>query len=195
MKIIGVACGGYTSEREISLKSGSFIFNLICDANFECYKIEINKSNCFVIDKLGNKFSLNKKNFQLIGGLELWKHLIYELNELGSEIYIDTDSTRVINDCNVDSKLSNVIAYPRKKQYIEIENDPDNDLSPANLMLENFLDTYVTDEDEIIVLTHVTSPFLKKETIKSVVEKYREGDFEYIHSVNKEKDFGFLESL
>ena len=64
MKIIGVACGGYTSEREISLKSGSFIFNLICDANFECYKIEINKSNCFVIDKLGNKFSLNKKNFQ-----------------------------------------------------------------------------------------------------------------------------------
>ena len=61
MKIIGVACGGYTSEREISLKSGSFIFNLICDANFECYKIEINKSNCFVIDKLGNKFSLNKK--------------------------------------------------------------------------------------------------------------------------------------
>ena len=138
---------------------------------------------------------INKKNFQLIGGLELWKHLIYELNELGSEIYIDTDSTRVINDCNVDSKLSNVIAYPRKKQYIEIENDPDNDLSPANLMLENFLDTYVTDEDEIIVLTHVTSPFLKKETIKSVVEKYREGDFEYIHSVNKEKDFGFLENF
>ena len=35
MKKVGVACGGYTSEREISLKSGSFIFNLICDANFE----------------------------------------------------------------------------------------------------------------------------------------------------------------
>ena len=64
MKIIGVACGGYTSEREISLKSGNFIFNLIRDSNFECYKIEINKSNYLVVDKSGNKFSLNKKNFQ-----------------------------------------------------------------------------------------------------------------------------------
>tara|TARA_A100001011_G_scaffold312637_1_gene330162 strand:- start:6608 stop:7579 length:972 start_codon:yes stop_codon:yes gene_type:complete len=64
MKIIGVACGGYTSEREISLKSGNLIFNLIRDSNFECYKIDINKSNYFVIDKSGKKFSLNKKNFQ-----------------------------------------------------------------------------------------------------------------------------------
>ena len=31
MKVIGVACGGYTSEREISLKSGNLIFNLIKD--------------------------------------------------------------------------------------------------------------------------------------------------------------------
>ena len=138
---------------------------------------------------------INKKNFQLIGGLELWKHLIYELNELGSEIYIDTDSDKVIGDCNDDPRLSNVTAYPRRKEYIEIENDPNNDLSPANLMLENFLDTYVTDEDETIVLTHVTSPFLKKETIKNVVEKYKMREFEYIHSVNKEKDFGFLESF
>tara|TARA_B100001989_G_scaffold182981_1_gene133099 strand:+ start:1879 stop:2850 length:972 start_codon:yes stop_codon:yes gene_type:complete len=64
MKIIGVACGGYTSEREISLKSGNFIFNLIRDSNFECYKIEIDKRNYLVIDKSGNKFSLNKENFQ-----------------------------------------------------------------------------------------------------------------------------------
>ena len=60
MKVIGVACGGYTSEREISLKSGNFMFNLIRDSNFECYKIDINRSNYFVIDKSNNKFSLNK---------------------------------------------------------------------------------------------------------------------------------------
>ena len=64
MKVIGVACGGYTSEREISLKSGNFIFNLIKDSNFECFKIDINKSNYLVIDKSGKKFSLNNKNFQ-----------------------------------------------------------------------------------------------------------------------------------
>ena len=66
MKVIGVACGGFTSEREISLKSGDFMFNLIRDSNFECYKIDINKSDYFVIDKSGNKFSLNKKNFQFL---------------------------------------------------------------------------------------------------------------------------------
>ena len=138
---------------------------------------------------------INKKNFQLIGNLELWKHLIYELNKLGSKIYIDTDASDVIRDCSVDPKLSNVIAYPRKNEYIKIENDPNNNLSPANLMLENFLDTYVTDEDEMIILTHVTSPFLKKETIVDVMKKYESGEFEYIHSVNMEKDFGFLESF
>ena len=114
---------------------------------------------------------INKKNFQLIGNLELWKHLIYELNKLGSKIYIDTDASDVIRDCSVDPKLSNVIAYPRKNEYIKIENDPNNNLSPANLMLENFLDTYVTDEDEMIILTHVTSPFLKKETIVDVIQR------------------------
>ena len=51
MKVIGIACGGYTSEREISLKSGNFMFNLIRDSNFECYKIDINRSNYFAIDK------------------------------------------------------------------------------------------------------------------------------------------------
>ena len=125
---------------------------------------------------------VNKKNFQLIGGLELWKHLIYELNELGSEIFIDTDSEKVIQDCKADSNLSNVTAYPRKNRFVEIENDPNNHLSPANLMLENFLDTYVVDEDEVIILTHVTSPFLKKKTVLNVLELYNSGKFEYIHS-------------
>ena len=66
MKVIGIACGGYTSEREISLKSGNFMFDLIRDSNFECYKIDINRSNYFAIDKSGNKFSLNKKNFRFL---------------------------------------------------------------------------------------------------------------------------------
>ena len=64
MKIIGVACGGFTSEREISLKSGNLIFELIQDSEFECFKIEVNKKNYKVIDKFENNFSLNKKNFQ-----------------------------------------------------------------------------------------------------------------------------------
>lgn len=66
MEKIGVACGGFTSEREISLKSGNVIFNLIKDSKFECFKIEVNKNNYTVIDKFENNFSLNKKNFQFL---------------------------------------------------------------------------------------------------------------------------------
>jgi len=64
MKIIGVACGGYTSEREISLKSGDLIFNLIKDSKFECFKIDINKKKYKVFDKFDNCFLLNENNFQ-----------------------------------------------------------------------------------------------------------------------------------
>ena len=64
MKIIGVACGGFTSEREISLKSGNLIFNLIKNSKFECFKIDVSKSNFKVTDKFENNYSLNEKNFQ-----------------------------------------------------------------------------------------------------------------------------------
>ena len=64
MKIIGIACGGFTSEREISLKSGNLIFNLIKNSKFECFKIDVSKSNFKVIDKFENNYSLNDKNFQ-----------------------------------------------------------------------------------------------------------------------------------
>jgi len=135
---------------------------------------------------------INKKNFQLVGNLQLWKHLIYELNDLNVDIFIDTDSKDVIIDCEFDERLSNVSAYARKQKFIDIENDKSNKLSPANLMLENFLDSYVDDENETIVLTHVTSPFLKKETVLDAVKMYEKTNLDYIHSVNKEKDFAFL---
>ena len=64
MKVIGVACGGYTSEREISLKSGNLIFNLIKDSKFECFKIHVNENNFTVVDKFENIFLLNEKNFK-----------------------------------------------------------------------------------------------------------------------------------
>ena len=64
MKIIGITCGGFTSEREISLKSGNLIFNLIKNSKFECFKIDVSKSNFKVIDKFENNYSLNEKNFQ-----------------------------------------------------------------------------------------------------------------------------------
>ena len=139
-----------------------------------------------------NSSRVNKKNFQKIDGLELWKILLYELNEIGCEVFIDTDSQEVIDECSKDRSLQNTTAYFRKKKFIDMENDSTNTLSPANLMFENFLDNYVSDNNETIVLTHVTSPFLKKETVLNAVKIHKTGKYDYIHSVNIERDFGFL---
>ena len=64
-------------------------------------------------------------------------------------------------------------------------------LSPALLMVENFLDKYVKDPDEKIVITHVTSPFLKKESIETAL-KYFDLGYEFVHSVHSIQDFAWF---
>ena len=55
-----------------------------------------------------------KKNFQLLGDLPLWKHLVKELQDFN--VYIDTDSKLVLNEC---VNINNIIAYPRKQKFID----------------------------------------------------------------------------
>ena len=126
-----------------------------------------------------------KKNFQLLGDLPLWKHLVKELQDFN--VYIDTDSKLVLNEC---VNINNIIAYPRKQKFIDFENGK---LSPALLMIDNFLDTFVKDDNEIIVTTHVTSPFLKKKTILDAVNILKKGPYDSIHSVTKHQEFSWLE--
>lgn len=130
-----------------------------------------------------------RKNFQKIGNLELWKHLLYEISSY--EVYIDTDSDEVIKECSIDPMLKNVVAYKRHPHMVAMENDPDNNLSPALLMVENFLDKYIEDPDEKIILTHVTSPFLKVETIEAALNYFELG-YEFIHSIHSIQDFAWF---
>ena len=131
-----------------------------------------------------NSGRVPKKNFRKIGNLELWKHLIYELKEF--DVFIDTDSPQIIDDC---SELSHVTAYKRKQEFIDLEHDPSNKISPVMLMVDNFLDRYVPD-DETIILTHVTSPFLKKDTLYKAVRCL--DDYNFVHSVHSVQDFAWL---
>lgn len=62
-KIIGVVCGGYTSEREISLKSGQVVFEAIQQKGYQTFKIEVNKNTWQVIDVHGNKHILDRSSF------------------------------------------------------------------------------------------------------------------------------------
>ena len=102
---------------------------------------------------------LADKNFLELGDKPLFKHLLDELGD--QEVYIDTDSY-ILHD---NLKNSDVTCYLRDKKFVELENDGDFKVSPVLLMIENFLDKYVEDENEIIVTPHVTSPFIKLNTI------------------------------
>ena len=102
---------------------------------------------------------LADKNFLELGDKPLFKHLLDELGD--QEVYIDTDSY-ILHD---NLKNSDVTCYLRDEKFVELENDGDFKVSPVLLMIENFLDKYVEDENEIIVTPHVTSPFIKLNTI------------------------------
>ena len=98
---------------------------------------------------------LKNKNFLDLGGKPLFKHLLDELQ--GQDVFVDTDSDVIFNDLN----NRDVICYKRNQEFIDLEVDGDFKVSPVLLMIENFLDKYVTDENEAIVTPHVTSPFIK----------------------------------
>jgi len=127
---------------------------------------------------------IKKKNFAKLGGKQLWKHLILELK--GQKVFVDTDSKEVILYCK--KNFSWVIAYQRKKIFINLEEQQKK--SPTLLMIDNFLDNFVKDNNEIVICTHVTSPFLKLKTIKKAIKKLKNHDS--VTSVTKHQEFSWI---
>lgn len=97
------------------------------------------------------------KNFTDLNGYPLWWHLLSELK--GLDVTVNTDSPKFIRQLQ-KSDLKKIQVIERDKKYIDWENDNSIDTSPVEDMLFDFCKTI--DRSEIVVLTHVTSPFLKK---------------------------------
>ena len=68
-KVVGIAMGGHSSEREISLESGSTVFQFLPSAKWKCFKIVVDFDQWTVVDTQENTYSLNLKNFtfQMVG--------------------------------------------------------------------------------------------------------------------------------
>ena len=129
-----------------------------------------------------------KKNFQKIGELPLWKHLIYELRN--EHVYIDTDSEEILQECE---NLEHVTCYKRLNEHIQLENDSVFKVSPALLMIDRFLDERVSDDQEIIVNSHVTSPFIKLDTILNAVNKLQEG-YDSVQACTNHYEFAYFKN-
>lgn len=137
----------------------------------------------FIIIK-NNSQRIKKKNFVKLGKKSLWEHLIIELK--GKNVFIDTDSPKIISECK--KKYPWVTAYTRKKKFINFEKK--KKISPVLLLINNFLDNYIKDKNEVIVCTHVTSPFLKVKTIIKATKKLNK--YDSVISVTKHQEFSWM---
>lgn len=129
---------------------------------------------------------IKNKNFLKLGSKELWKHLVLELK--GQKVFIDTDSDKIIKECK--RYYPWVFVYPRKKEHVQFEER--KTISPALLMIDNFLKKYVENNNEIIVTTHVTSPFIKLSTIKKAAKKLKK--YDSVAAVTKYYNFAWLKN-
>jgi CMP-N-acetylneuraminic acid synthetase len=128
---------------------------------------------------------LRDKNFLDLGGKPLYKHLLDELD--GQDVFVDTDSEKIL----LDLKNSGINCYRRKQEFVNLENNNNFKVSPVLLMIENFLDNYVDDENEIIVTPHVTSPFIKLDTIIDASKKLNEG-YDSVQACTEHQEFTYF---
>ena len=62
-KVVGIAMGGYSSEREISLESGNTVYRVMSPSHWDCFKIVVDRNQWTVIDSQKNHYPLDPKNF------------------------------------------------------------------------------------------------------------------------------------
>lgn len=66
-KNIAILMGGYSSEYEISIKSGNMVYNTLSkSSNDNFFKVIIKKNKWYHLDEYDKKFPINKEKFEII---------------------------------------------------------------------------------------------------------------------------------
>lgn len=115
------------------------------------------------------------KNFRLLGDVPLYKYVLRKFNMF--DIYVDTDSEKLMDEIIEDSTLTHVIPFMRSPKLIG------DDVSVSDL-ISNFLNTFILVKGVICQL-HVTSPFLTPKTLAKALDTYLMNDNGSVVSCNK----------
>ena len=62
-KNIAIIMGGYSSEYDISIKSGHVVFENLDKEKYNAYRIIISRDDWHMLDKHGNKHPVNRHDF------------------------------------------------------------------------------------------------------------------------------------
>ena len=120
-----------------------------------------------------NSQRVKRKNFRKFLNEPLYKHTLLKLKDFN--VFVDTDSDEILHEIEFDTRLSHVKAQRRKKDLI-------GDSVPVCNLISSWINEYHI--AGTVCQIHVTSPFLKVETINEAVEKIRQG-FDSVVSCNK----------
>lgn len=142
---------------------------------------------CFTIIKSDSE-RLPGKNFLPLGSLPLWRHAIDALSDF--PVFINCETESLVQKMNA-LRRPHLTAYLRSVVHVEWESAASSRGSPVNSMLGEFFDRFVSDDEEPVVLFHVTSPFISAELIRSAAAKLREG-FRSVQSVQEVRDFMWI---
>lgn len=62
---IAVIMGGYSSEYDISIKSGNVVYQHLNKDRFNVYRVVINRQRWYMLDELENEFDVNRHDFSV----------------------------------------------------------------------------------------------------------------------------------
>jgi len=116
---------------------------------------------CFIPIK-ENSERLKFKNFRKIGNKPLFKHIVDKVIKIKEfdKVIVDTDSKRIQDYC----KLKN-ITFIKRLDYLKSNKSTGNDLLKYWIKVEPDYDYYFQ--------LHVTSPFVKVESIKNCINELK----------------------
>ena len=119
------------------------------------------------------------KNFREWGDKTLWRHTVdrYALSPFGCEVYIDTDSEEILEECK---DIKNVTAYRREDHLV-------GDKVSVCDLIKNFANKFP--EIEVACQIHVTNPFLDECKIFNAFNIYNDKNnvYDSIFSCNSVK--------
>ena len=101
-----------------------------------------------------NSNRVPNKNFRLFGGVPLYVHTLSRLK--GFEVFVDTDSYKVLDEIQSNPDLSHVEGYERNPAFVG------DDVSVCHLITDFIMQFVVSGP---ICQVHVTSPFITAKTL------------------------------
>lgn len=112
-----------------------------------------------------NSQRVPRKNFRIFNGEPLYKHTLLKYKQ--HEVYVDTDSTEILEEIRQDTRLSHVIPFYREDYLI-------GDTVSVCSLIKNFINKFSISEP--ITQIHVTSPFLLDTTVSNAYNNIKDYD-------------------